>query len=180
MTELSAKNAFYAGSFDPLTNGHLSVIEKAVKSFDRLVVAIGNNPNKKDLFPMDVRLDLIKRSIDTSPIASELQTKIQIISYTDYSVSAAIAYGCGSLVRGVRNIKDFEEENLLSTLNDSICDDLKLPRLQTHLFIADADKVGISSSMVKMMIGFPGWEIALRRYVPHIVLERLIQSQYEN
>ena len=120
-------------------------------------------------------MELIRQSLQTSDIIKAAENKIQIISYADYSVSAAIEHGCGSLVRGVRNIKDFEEENLLATLNDSICDDLKLPKLQTHLFIADPDKVGISSSMVKMMIGFPGWETAIKRYVPDVVLQQLIK-----
>jgi pantetheine-phosphate adenylyltransferase len=176
MTSISAKNAFYAGSFDPVTNGHLSIIQKSVQAFDRVVVAIGYNPSKKEMFSVDERIVMINQAIAGSTISAADQKKIEVIAYTNYSVMASIAHGCGSMVRGVRNMKDFEEENLLSTLNDSICDDMNQPRLQTHLYIADADKVGISSSIIKTMIGFPGWETTVKRYVPETVLKKLIEE----
>lgn len=180
MTSVSAKHAFYAGSFDPLTNGHLSIIAKAVQAFDRVVVAIGYNPNKKHYYlPLDVRLNLLHVAIaETDDLSPDHKAKITVTSFSDiYQVSAAAEHGCGTLVRGIRNTKDFEEENLLATVNESLCTDLGLPRLHTHLFNAEADKVGISSSMVKAMIGFKGWESALVRYVPPAVLQALIKAQ---
>ncbi|HEY1096736.1 MAG TPA: pantetheine-phosphate adenylyltransferase [Alphaproteobacteria bacterium] len=178
MQQVSAKAAFYAGSFDPLTNGHLSVIGKAIESFDRIVIAIGYNPNKTHFLPVDIRLDLIKKAIAAADnLTPEQKSKIAVTSFSDiYQVSAAVAHGCGSLIRGMRNTKDFEEENLLATVNESLCEDLGLPRLQTHLFNAEADKVGVSSSMVKTMIGFEGWEAAVKRYVPPVVLEALVKN----
>ena len=174
---VSAKNAFYAGSFDPLTNGHLSVIYKAIQSFDRIVIAIGYNPSKTQFLPLDIRLTFIRDAIAASSLTAEQKNKITVTSFSEiYQVSAAVEHGCGSLVRGIRNTKDFEEENLLATVNESLCLDLGLPRLQTHLFNAEADKVGISSSMVKAMIGFEGWETALKRYVPETVLNALIDN----
>lgn len=177
MPNVSAKNAFYAGSFDPLTNGHLSVIQKATQAFDKLVVAIGYNPKKQEFLPLQTRLDLLKQAITQSTdLTAEQKAKISVASFSDiYQVSAAAEHGCGVLVRGIRNTKDFEEENLLATVNESLCEDLGLPRLHTHLFNAEADKVGISSSMVKAMLGFKGWEIALKRYVPDVVLQALIK-----
>lgn len=176
MTKVSAKNAFYAGSFDPLTNGHISVIHKAVQAFDKVVVAIGYNPKKQEFLPLQVRIDLLKQAIAQSNVlTADQKAKITITSFSDiYQVSAAAEHGCGVLVRGIRNTKDFEEENLLATVNESLCEDLGLPRLHTHLFNAEADKVGISSSMVKAMLGFQGWELALKRYVPDVVLQALI------
>lgn len=174
---VSPKAAFYAGSFDPLTNGHLSVIFKAIQSFDRMVIGIGYNPNKKEFLPLETRISMIREAIQQSDQLKDHADKITVISFSDtYTVSAAVANGCGALVRGLRNTNDFEEENLLATVNETLCEDLGLPRLQTHLFNADADKVGISSSMVKNMIGFTGWEKAVKRYVPAIVLEKLVEK----
>ena len=173
---VSAKSAFYAGSFDPLTNGHLSVIYKAIQAFDRLVIAVGYNPGKTQFLPVDLRVELIEKAIAASDLPAADKAKISVTSFSEqYQVSAAVAHGCGCLVRGIRNTRDFEEENLLATVNETICIDLGLPKLHTHLFNAEADKVGVSSSMIKAMLGFQGWEIAVKRYVPEAVLEALIR-----
>jgi pantetheine-phosphate adenylyltransferase len=173
---ISAKNAFYPGSFDPLTNGHLSVIHKALDVFDHLVIAIGYNPKKTQFLPVDTRLQIIEKSISQSTILTSAQKeRIKIVSFTDmYQVSAAVQHGCGTLLRGLRNTRDFEEESLIATVNETLYKDLNLPPLHTHLFHAEADKVGISSSMVRAMVGFTDWEIALKRYVPQATLDVLI------
>jgi pantetheine-phosphate adenylyltransferase len=173
---VSPKNAFYAGSFDPLTNGHLSIVHKAVELFDTLVIGVGYNPKKTQFLPISTRLAIINQSIaDSDILTTEQKNRITVMSFSDiYQVSAAVQHGCGTLLRGLRNTKDFEEESLLATVNETLYKDLNLPQLQTHLFHAEADKVGISSSMVRAMIGFTGWETALKRYVPAATLNALI------
>lgn len=178
---VSAKNAFYAGSFDPLTNGHLSIIHKALDVFDFLVIGIGHNPKKTQFLPVETRLDIITQSIaQSSTLTAEQKQRITIIAFSDmYQVSAAVQHGCGTLLRGLRNTRDFEEESLIATVHETLYKDLNLPRLQTHLFHAEADKVGISSSMVRAMIGFTGWETALKRYIPQPALDVLIAHHHK-
>lgn len=96
----------YAGSFDPITRGHLDIIEKALTTFDVVHVAVGTNPLKKGLFEVEERLDLIRRSVDDLGLG-----EVEIGSYVDESViKYARRIGATHVVRGLRQFSDFDDE----------------------------------------------------------------------
>lgn len=133
-------NAVYAGTFDPVTNGHLDIIERASKMYDTLYVTIFDNPNKKTLFSLEERISLLKEV-----------TKGFDNVVVDYSHDLAVAYAkeknAGVLVRGLRATMDFEYELQLAFSNQYLDDSVEMVFLMTrpnHSFI--------SSSMVKEIV----------------------------
>ena len=99
--------AIYAGSFDPITNGHRWVIEQALKMFDKVYVAIGVNADKRSTFSLEDRTKMIK---NTFPVA----TQLEVISFdSQFLVNVCRQYGIDVSVRGIRNVNDFEYEKKL-------------------------------------------------------------------
>src|SRR6185295_17853696 len=97
------RTAIYPGSFDPLTNGHLDVIERAVKLFDRVVVAVAKNESKQPMFTLEERLELVKRSIKHLPGVEADSFDSLLVDYVERRSAQAI-------VRGLRAVSDFEFE----------------------------------------------------------------------
>jgi pantetheine-phosphate adenylyltransferase len=156
------KIAVYAGSFDPLTNGHVWVINEALKIFDKLIVAIGINPNKKSNFGVEKKMEMIKQTFAGNH-------KIEVKKFdNEYLVDYAQKIGANFIVRGLRNSKDFEYEfgmcNINSDINSAITTVFLMP--PRHL-------CEISSSMVKKLIGPKDWENVVKKYVPKAVFEEL-------
>lgn len=137
---MSKKIAVYAGTFDPVTNGHLDIIERASKIFDILYVTIFDNPNKKTLFTVNERLELLKQVTEKFP---------NII--VDYSSLLAVEYakekGAHSLVRGIRATMDFEYELQLSFSNQYLDSEV-----ETVFFMTKPTHSFISSSSVKEIV----------------------------
>src|SRR5215469_6032697 len=100
--------AFFAGSFDPVTNGHVDVVGKAVNLADRLVVAIGIHPGKTPLFSADDRLAMIEEVC--TPLARAAGCELSVVTFADLVVTAAQRAGATMLVRGVRDATDFDYE----------------------------------------------------------------------
>lgn len=103
--------ALYAGSFDPITRGHLDIIQKALKTFDQVHVAVGVNPLKTGLFEVDERLDLIRRSVTELDPAGAFPEQVEVGSFAGESViKYARRIGATHVVRGLRQFSDFDDE----------------------------------------------------------------------
>ncbi len=134
------KIGFYAGSFDPFTNGHLHVIKKSAKLFDKVIVGIGVHPTKKRRFDKE----LMQRAME-QVFKRENLTNVEVISYDNLSSDVALEYGAMFLIRGIRNGMDYEYEEKIASINEEIAD------LDTVYF--RAGKLGnISSSMVMELL----------------------------
>ena len=104
------RTAIYPGSFDPLTNGHLDVVQRAAKLFDRVVVAVAKNADKKPLFSFDERLELVKKSIVHLP-------NVEADAFDGLLVNYVVNQKAQSIVRGLRAVSDFEFEFQLALMN---------------------------------------------------------------
>ena len=113
-----ARTGFFSGSFDPMTNGHLDVIEHAAALCDRLVVGVGSNPNKDALFTVAERLDLIREA--AAPIVKKAGCALEVISFTGLAVEAARRAGATLIVRGLRNSTDFNYEMQMAGMNGAM------------------------------------------------------------
>lgn len=156
------RTAVYAGSFDPPTNGHLWMIERGLELFDRLVVAIGNNPSKSYTFTVDHRIKLLRESV---PSCERLT-----IDHFDnrFLVDYAITMDAQYILRGIRSPDDYEYERVMRHINSDMA-----PQVTTTFLMPPRDIAELSSSMVKGLIGPEGWEEIVRRYVPIPVFEAL-------
>ena len=162
------RKAVYAGSFDPITLGHLWVIQQASPLFDKLVVAIGINPEKKSSFSLDERLQFLRQTIGDLPNCT-------IDSFENkYLVDYATQVGAGYIVRGIRNESDFTYERAMRHVNS----DLR-PEVLTVFLMPPREIAELSSSMVKGMVGPTGWEGIVQRSVPSCVFHAL-KSAHES
>jgi pantetheine-phosphate adenylyltransferase len=131
--------AIYPGSFDPLTNGHLSLVERGLTVFDRIIVAVAKNQSKSTLFTLDERLDLLKRSLTRfSP------DQVEITSFEGLTVEFARSRGAMAIMRGLRGSADFEYEYQLAAINRHLDN-----QVQTVFLMADYQWFFISSSSIK-------------------------------
>lgn len=150
------KKAVYPGSFDPITNGHMSIIQRASNIFDKLYVVIADNPNKKYYFTTEERIDMAKKACANIK-------NVEVI-YTDgVVVNKAKELGCKVVVRGLRAVTDFEFEFQLAAANEYID-----PNIETMFLMASSGKGFISSSYVK---DFYNSKIDITSLVPEVVLE---------
>lgn len=154
--------AVYAGSFDPPTNGHLWMIERGLELFDRLIVAIGSNPQKSYSFGVEERLQLLRASLPPCERMSIAHFDNRYL--VDYAKDQDAAY----ILRGVRTADDYEYERVMRHINADLA-----PDITTVFLMPPRDIAELSSSMVKGLIGPDGWEDTVRRYVPAPVFEAL-------
>ena len=127
---------FYAGSFDPFTNGHLHVLQKSAKIFDKVIIGIGDNPDKKRRFDKSLMKDLIEEVLVNRKL-----TNVEVICYENMTVDAAKSNNATFLVRGVRNGIDYDCEENMASINEEVAG--------IDTIYIRAGKLGnISSSMV--------------------------------
>jgi pantetheine-phosphate adenylyltransferase len=131
------RTAIYPGSFDPLTNGHLDVIERAVKLFDRVVVAVAKNEGKQPLFTLEERLDLVRRSI-------QHLRNVEADSFDCLLVDYAQGRSAQAIVRGLRAISDFEFEFQLALMNRKLNE-----RVETIFMMPKDTYTFLSSRIIK-------------------------------
>lgn len=154
--------AVYPGSFDPVTNGHLDIIERASKIYDKVIVGVLNNASKKPLFTADERVDMLKDVTDH--IAN-----VDVDSFSGLLVDFAKSKGATVIVKGLRTVADFEYEFQMALLNKALN-----PEYETVFMMTDSKYSYISSSMVKELAGFKG---NLAGLVPNEIIER-IEKKY--
>lgn len=128
--------ALFPGSFDPFTRGHESIVKRALPLFDRFVIAIGVNADKRSFMTTEQRKELIERIFKDDP-------RIQVIAYSGLTVDVAREVGAGFIVRGVRLIQDFENEKHLAEVNRD------LTGIETILLYTLPEYSHISSSIVR-------------------------------
>jgi pantetheine-phosphate adenylyltransferase len=159
------KKAVYAGSFDPITNGHLWMIEQGVRLFDQLVVAVGMNPDKTYTFSLEERMEMIRGSIHHL-------SRVFIDSFVNqFLVHYAHSIGAQNILRGIRNERDYEFEREIRHINS----DLR-PEIVTVFLIPPRKMAEVSSSQVKGLIGPDGWEAVVQQYVPEAGFHFLVKK----
>ncbi|MEP6763975.1 MAG: pantetheine-phosphate adenylyltransferase [Gemmatimonadaceae bacterium] len=136
--------ALYAGSFDPITNGHADLIQRALALGDRLVVAVATNINKKPLFSIDERMEFIKTVAGNN-------SRIEVRAFDGLLVNFAKEVGAVINVRGVRSVSDFESETQMAIMNRRL-----LPTLETVFLAPSPDTTFISSSLIREVARFGG------------------------
>ena len=136
--------AFFPGSFDPFTAGHLNILRRALTMFDQVVVAVGVNQDKKGFFDMDKRLSIIRQ-------ATAGMEGVSVIQYGNLTVDACRAMGIRHIVRGVRNMIDFETERSIADANRRLA-----PEIETIIIPTAQEFAHISSSAVRDILRHGG------------------------
>jgi pantetheine-phosphate adenylyltransferase len=142
------RTAVYPGSFDPITNGHLDVVRRAARVFDRVVVAVLANPRKQPVLTSDQRVEVIRAVIAADPT---LGARVDVQAFDGLTVAFCRQVGAGFLVRGLRAIADFESELQLAHNNHQLA-----PEVDTVFFMTSLEHSYISSSLVKEIALFDG------------------------
>ena len=140
---------FFSGSFDPMTNGHLDVIEHAAALCDRLVVGVGSNPNKAALFTIDERLKLIRDA--ATAITAKEGCALDVISFSGLAVEAARKAGATLIVRGLRDSTDFDYEMQMAGMNGAMA-----PELRTIFLPASSPVRPITATLVRQIAAMGG------------------------
>lgn len=153
--------ALYPGSFDPMTNGHLSIIHRGLKTFDGLVVAIANNSKKTPLFSVEERKQMILEAVGHDP-------RIEVVSFQGLMVDYAKKRGLSIVLRGLRAVSDFEYEFQLANMNRKLD-----PSIDTVFMMTGEDYFYISSQLVREVASLGG---KLDGLVPDPVIQRLRQK----
>ncbi len=154
--------ALYAGSFDPVTNGHLDVVRQAAALADRLVLAVGVHPGKSPLFPAEERLDMLAETC--RPLASS-GCEIGTVTFDGLVVDAARKAGATILIRGLRDATDFDYEMQMAGMNGAMA-----PQVQTVFLPASPSVRPITATLVRQIAGMGG---DVSAFVPPEVEARL-------
>ncbi|MBN8920818.1 MAG: pantetheine-phosphate adenylyltransferase [Rhizobiales bacterium] len=155
--------ALYAGSFDPVTNGHLDIVRQAARLADRLVIAIGVHPGKTPLFSVEEKLAMLDETC--APAAAESGCKVECVTFADLVISAAQRAGATMLIRGLRDGTDFDYEMQMAGMNASLA-----PDVQTIFLPATPLARPITATLVRQIAGMGG---DVRAFVPPSVVGRL-------
>lgn len=134
------KIAVFPGSFDPITKGHQDVVLRALPLFDKIVIAIGENSQKKTLFSLEQRLKWIE-------LLFENESKVAVTSYNGLTALFCQAIDANYLVRGIRNASDFDYEKTISQINHTLVN-----KIETVFFIAKPELSHVSSTIVRELI----------------------------
>jgi pantetheine-phosphate adenylyltransferase len=156
--EPSGVIAVYPGSFDPITNGHLDLIERASRLFERLIVAILRNEAKKPLFSVEERLEMAREVLRDYP-------NVEVASFGGLLVEFAASRGARVILRGIRAISDYEYELQMALMNRRLA-----PDIETVFLMAAEDYSFLSARLVKEVVALGGDVSGL---VPPLVEERL-------
>ena len=152
------KIAIYPGSFDPITNGHLDLIQRGLLLFDQLVVAIADNPNKKPLFSGGERLEMVQEMVKD-------EKRVEVLLFTGLLANLVKERNACAIIRGVRAVSDFEFEFQLALMNRKLA-----PHAETVFLIPSEKYTYLSSNLIKDIARFNG-DIAC--FVPEIVKTKL-------
>lgn len=153
------KVAVYPGSFDPISNGHIDIIRRTDYLFDKLIVAVLNNPNKKYWFTLEERVNMIKKTIPKN-------SKIEVIGFEGLLVNFMHEKNASIVVRGLRALSDYEYELQLALTNDMLAE----VELETVFLPASRENLYLSSSVVKEIALYGG---NLKEFVNEILIEEI-------
>lgn len=155
-----ARTAIYPGSFDPLTNGHVSIIERGLRVFDRVIVAIAINIRKEPLFSIEERSEFIRREFG--------KERVEIDTFEGLLVDYAAERGVSVILRGLRAVSDFEYELQMANMNRKLDD-----TIDTVFMMTEERDFYVSSSLVKEVASFGG---KVEGIVPAFVEQRLVEK----
>jgi len=153
--------AVYAGSFDPITNGHLDLARRATALFDRVVLAVGHNPAKKTTLSLETRMEVMRQATAHLPT-------VEIDSFQGLLVHYCRRMGATAILRGLRAVTDFEFEFQIGLANMDMA-----PEVQTVFLLTEPSNIFISSSLVRE-IATNGGDV--RRYLPAAAFQALQQA----
>ncbi|AMC35816.1 pantetheine-phosphate adenylyltransferase [Iodobacter arcticus] len=157
------RKGVYAGSFDPVTNGHLWMIEHGVGMFDEMIVAIGDNPDKSYTFSLAERLAMLRETTAHLP-------SLRVESFENsFLVNYAREQGANFILRGIREAADYEFERKMRYVNADLA-----PHIDTVFLMPPREIAEVSSTMVKGLVGPAGWQGVVRQYVPEPVFNRFL------
>ena len=155
--------AVYAGSFDPITNGHIDLLERALKIFDNVIVAVATNPSKESLFSTEERLEMIKDALAHHP----LKNRVRVDLFQGLLVDYVQSIPAKAIIRGLRAISDFEYEFQMALMNRKLSADI-----ETAFIMTGMRWIYISSRMIKEVVRSGGDVSGL---VPDIVKKKLTE-----
>jgi pantetheine-phosphate adenylyltransferase len=159
------KVAIYPGTFDPITNGHFDIIERSSHMFDRVIVAVTENPAKKAVFPVGERVAMIRETIADLP-------HVSVESFDGLTVDFARKVGARYIVRGLRAVSDFDYELQMGMMNRELA-----PDVETVFLVPAAEYSFVSSTLVKDVIRLGG---SVAGFVPPAVEKRLVERLAPN
>ena len=159
------RTALYAGSFDPVTNGHLDVIRQACRLVQHLVIAIGVHPGKAPMFTAEERADLLRDTC--TPLAEAENARLEIVAFDDLAVTAARRHGATLFIRGLRDGTDLDYEMQLAGMNGAMA-----PEVQTVFLPASTGVRPITATLVRQIAAMGG---DVSPFVPALVAERLAE-----
>ena len=157
------RTALYPGTFDPLTNGHVDMLEGAFRLCDRLVVAIGVHPSKEPMLSVDDRLELIEKV--GGPLGHKVGVKVEASTFDNLVVDFAREVGATILIRGLRDGTDLDYEMQMAGMNGSMA-----PWLQTVFLPASPEARHITATLVRQIAQMGG---DIDAFVPQLVSERI-------
>src|SRR5688572_23056337 len=158
------KIGVFPGQFDPITNGHLDVIRRGVRLFDELIVAVGINPEKRELFTLEERVGMIRSLLKGEP-------GIRVEQYTGLTVDFVRQAKATAILRGIRDVSDLRYEFQLALANRAV------GGVETVFIMAGDQYALTSSSLIRQVVALGGDVRQLRPILPEIVIDRLREKQ---
>lgn len=164
MARRKIRRGVYAGSFDPITNGHMYMIQEGAKLFDELIVAIGINPDKSYTFKLDERMEFLSACTKGIP-------NVRLDHFSNsFLVHYAREAGASHILRGIRNPNDYEYERGMRYINADLN-----PEVASVFLIPPREIAEVSSSFVKGLVGPRGWQKIVKQYLPPPVYETFLR-----
>ena len=157
----------YPGCFDPMTKGHMNIVEQASDLFDEVIIAVMQNPLKKSgLFTLEERMEIIKELY-------KRMNNVRVISASGATVDVALLNECKAIIRGLRSLSDYDYEVQLQQMNKEISDN----KVNTICLFADKEYQFVSSSMVKEIASLGG---DFKNFVPGVVYKKIKKKNSSN
>ncbi len=158
----SVRRAIYPGSFDPITNGHLDIIDRGLEMFDEVIVVVAGTGHKSPLFTPDERVDLIRE-------VTKDRRRVKVDRWSGLIMDYAKEHEANAVIRGLRAASDFEYEFMMATMNKEIN-----PKVETLFMMTAQHLYFVSSTMIKELFFYGG---DMSSYVPAGVVKRLKQKE---
>jgi pantetheine-phosphate adenylyltransferase len=161
---MAERVGLYAGTFDPVTNGHLDVIGRGARLLDRLVIGVAVNTGKGPLFPLEERVELVRA--EAAPVAGRTGARIEVLPFEGLVVDFARQVGAGMVLRGLRSVTDFDYEYQMAGMNRRLD-----PGIETVFLLASETNQFVASRLVKEIARLGG---DISSFVPKLTLERTL------
>jgi pantetheine-phosphate adenylyltransferase len=164
MSTARTRIAVYPGTFDPITNGHIDLVDRAAPLFERLIIGVAESPGKKPALPLQLRVDLTREALKQFP-------NVEVRGFDSLLAHFVDAVGAGVLLRGLRAVSDFEYEFQLASMNRHL-----IPEVET-LFLTPAEQYGFISSSLVREISRLGGDVS--GFVP-LAVATALQAQWQS